>query len=48
MFYHTKQLRSADEGSILEVDPYPGTSAGQPIASQALEQLRAAEDEERS
>jgi prevent-host-death family protein len=40
--------RPEDEGSILEIDPYPGTSAGQPIATQALEQLRAAEDGERS
>src|ERR1700745_2334033 len=40
--------RAEDDGSILEIDPYPGTSAGQPVASQALAQLRASEDEERS
>jgi hypothetical protein len=40
--------RAEDDGSILEIDPYPGMSAGQPVASQALAQLRAAEDGERS
>jgi prevent-host-death family protein len=39
--------RAEDEGSVLEIDPYPGTSAGQPTASQALGQLRATEEEDR-
>lgn len=39
--------RAEDDGSILDIDPYPGTSGGQPSASQALAGLRAAEDQER-
>ena len=39
--------RAEDDGSVLEIDPYPGTSAGQPTASQALAQLRATEEAER-
>jgi antitoxin (DNA-binding transcriptional repressor) of toxin-antitoxin stability system len=39
--------RAEDEGGVLEIEPYPGTSAGQPLASHALDQLRATEDEER-
>ncbi len=47
--------RAEDEGSVLEIDPYPGmvtgagagagAGAGQPSASQALAQLRATEEE---
>ena len=37
--------RAEDDGSILEIDPYPGTPAGQPTASEALAQARAAEEE---
>jgi hypothetical protein len=36
--------RAEDEGSVLEIDPYPGTTSGQPAASEALARLRAAED----
>ena len=51
--------RAEDEGSVLDIDPYPstsgmsgmsgtsGTSAGQPNASQAVTQLRAAEGQDR-
>ena len=43
--------RAEDEGSVLEIDPYPGMStgagAGQPSATQALAQLRATEEEGR-
>jgi antitoxin (DNA-binding transcriptional repressor) of toxin-antitoxin stability system len=45
--------RSEDEGSVLDIDPYPGTSgpsgtsAGQPSASQAVTQLRATEEQDR-
>jgi antitoxin (DNA-binding transcriptional repressor) of toxin-antitoxin stability system len=42
--------RAEDDGSILDIDPYPGTGGtgtGQPSANQALEQLRSANDEER-
>jgi antitoxin (DNA-binding transcriptional repressor) of toxin-antitoxin stability system len=39
--------RAQDEGSILEVDPYTGVAGGQPTASQALAELRAAEEEGR-
>ena len=38
--------RAEDDGSILEIDPYPSTSGGQPTASEALVRLRAAEEEE--
>jgi prevent-host-death family protein len=40
--------RAEDDGSILEIDPYPGTSAGQPTASAALERLRATDEEDGS
>ena len=40
--------RAEDDGSILDIDPYPGTSAGQASGNQALAQLRTAESEERS
>jgi antitoxin (DNA-binding transcriptional repressor) of toxin-antitoxin stability system len=36
--------RAEDDGSVLDVDPYPGTPTAQPTASAALSQLRAAED----
>jgi antitoxin (DNA-binding transcriptional repressor) of toxin-antitoxin stability system len=45
--------RAEDEGSVLDIDPYPstsgtsGTSAGQPSASQAVTQLRATEEQDR-
>jgi len=39
--------RAEDEGSILEIDPYSGAADGQPTASQALAELRAAEEEGR-
>jgi antitoxin (DNA-binding transcriptional repressor) of toxin-antitoxin stability system len=39
--------RAQDEGSVLEVDPYTGVAGGQPTASQALAELRAAEEEGR-
>jgi antitoxin (DNA-binding transcriptional repressor) of toxin-antitoxin stability system len=39
--------RAEDEGSVLEIEPYPSASAGQPSASHALEQLRATEEGER-
>jgi prevent-host-death family protein len=42
--------RAEDDGSVLDIDPYPGTSgasAGQPNASQAVTQLRAAEEQDR-
>jgi antitoxin (DNA-binding transcriptional repressor) of toxin-antitoxin stability system len=39
--------RAEDEGSVLEVDPYSGAAGGQPAASQALAELRAAEEEGR-
>jgi prevent-host-death family protein len=35
--------RAEDDGSVLEIDPYPGASAGQPTASSALARLRSAE-----
>jgi prevent-host-death family protein len=35
--------RAEDDGSVLEIDPYPGGSGGQPAASGALAQLRSAE-----
>src|ERR1700730_14074444 len=38
--------RAEDDGSILDIDPYPGTSAGQPTANQALAQLRSPEEQE--
>jgi hypothetical protein len=38
--------RAEDEGSILEVDPYTG-GGGQQTASQALAELRGAEEEGR-
>ncbi len=43
--------RAADEGSILDIDPYPGTAprspdSRPPSGSQALAQLRAADDTE--
>jgi antitoxin (DNA-binding transcriptional repressor) of toxin-antitoxin stability system len=38
--------RAEDDGSILDIDPYPGTSAGQPSGSKALARLRAADDAE--
>src|SRR5215472_7682595 len=40
--------RAEDQGSVLEIDPYTGTAGGQPTASQALAELRAAEEEGRS
>src|SRR5487761_926146 len=40
--------RAEDDGSILEIDPYPGTPAGQPTASAALERLRATDEEDGS
>jgi prevent-host-death family protein len=40
--------RAEDDGNILEIDPYPGTSAGQPTASEALGRLRVIEEEDRS
>src|ERR1700739_2344970 len=40
--------RAEDDGSILEIDPYTRTSAGQPAASEALGRLRATEEEGRS
>jgi hypothetical protein len=40
--------RAEDDGSILEIDPYPSTSGGQPTASEALVRLRDAEEEGRS
>jgi antitoxin (DNA-binding transcriptional repressor) of toxin-antitoxin stability system len=39
--------RAEDEGSILEIDPYSGAAGGQPTASQALAELRGAEEEGR-
>src|SRR5215475_1840286 len=48
--------RAEDEGSVLDIDPYPstsgmsgpsGTSAGQPSASQAVTQLRTTEEQDR-
>src|ERR1700722_18264342 len=39
--------RAEDDGSVLEIDPYPGTSAGQPSASHALAELRHTEEEDR-
>ena len=38
--------RAEDDGSVLEIEAYPGTSGGQASASQALERLRASETEE--
>jgi len=35
--------RAEDDGSVLEIEAYPGTSGGQAVASQALERLRASE-----
>jgi len=35
--------RAEDDGSVLEIETYPGTSGGQAAASQALERLRASE-----
>src|ERR1700739_429216 len=40
--------RAEDYGSILDVDPYPGTTGGQPSGGEALEQLRAVEETDRS
>jgi prevent-host-death family protein len=40
--------RAEDEGSVLEIDPYAGTAGGRPTASQALAELRAADEEGRS
>ncbi len=40
--------RAEDEGSVLEIDPYTGTGGGQPTASQALTELRTAEEKGRS
>jgi prevent-host-death family protein len=37
--------RAEDDGNILDIDPYPGMSAGQPVASQALAQLRTTDEE---
>lgn len=39
--------RAEDDGSVLEIEAYPGTSGGQPAASQALEQIRGSEAEGR-
>jgi hypothetical protein len=39
--------RAADEGSVLEIDPYTGAGGGQQTASQALTELRGAEEEGR-
>jgi prevent-host-death family protein len=36
--------RAEDDGSVLDIDPYAGPAAGQPAASEALAQLRTAED----
>jgi hypothetical protein len=40
--------RAEDDGSILEIDAYPGTASGQPSGSEALGQLRASEETDRS
>src|ERR1700730_16125541 len=39
--------RAEDEGSILEIDPYTGVGGGQQTASQAVTELRGAEQEGR-
>jgi prevent-host-death family protein len=36
--------RAEDDGSVLDIDPYAGATAGQPAASEALARLRAAEE----
>jgi antitoxin (DNA-binding transcriptional repressor) of toxin-antitoxin stability system len=36
--------RAEDEGSVLEIDPYAGAGGGQPAASQAVTDLRGAEE----
>src|SRR6202161_2496662 len=35
--------RAEDDGSVLDIDPYPAVAAGEPAASDALAALRAAE-----
>jgi antitoxin (DNA-binding transcriptional repressor) of toxin-antitoxin stability system len=37
--------RAEETGSVLDVDPYPGTSGGRATASAALRQMREAEGE---
>src|SRR5579863_3246992 len=39
--------RAEDEGSVLEIDPYTGAGGGQQTASQAVTDLRDAEEEAR-
>jgi antitoxin (DNA-binding transcriptional repressor) of toxin-antitoxin stability system len=38
--------RAEEDGSVLDIEAYPGTGGGQPTASRALETLRAREAEE--